>query len=189
MGFLDKLANKFAPISDERALEIIRSNLGLIESLTVKYIEKNGSTESVVLNEKRYNDKIDKYNTFQKTLIRVNEAFPEFRLDMPHYYVACYIFHIYANPNLDKDTKKEFSEYLSSNVFNPFIDKACSILWNDVGKLLIKPRTYDQKTMQERVANYFADIMFEYDYVINNRSLSGRNNDYLQTSSSRKRKK
>lgn len=189
MSFLDKLANKFAPISNEKAVEIIRSNLGLIESLTLKYIQNNGSTENITLNGTSSNKSKNEPNTFEKTLLRANEAYPEFMLTKPHYFVACYIFHMYANPNLDKETKKQFSNYLSNAIFSTFVDKACSNLWNDVGKLLSIPRTYQQQLDQERVFYNFDDIMIEYSYVIEGRSLDNRSADLQEVATQRKRKK
>lgn len=189
MGFLDKLTNKLAPISDEKAIQIIRGNLGLIESKTKTYIDVNGKTESVVYNRNAKNNSNNEESTFRKTLNKVHTLYPEFKLDKPHFFVACYIFHMYANPNLDKETKKEFSNYLSNGIFTTFIDKACSNLWNDVGKLLIIPRTYDQEVVKENIEYNFADIMFEYDFLFNNRNLDEREQAIQKANSQRVRKK
>ncbi len=176
MGLKDMIANKFAPISDERALEIIRSNLGLISSLTEEYIKKNGVTEDVLLNPSAREKKGKSGpNTSQRILLRVHEAFPEFMLNNEELYVSCFIFHMYANPKLDKETKKEFSNFLANGVFDRFVNKACGTLLNDAGTLLIIPRTEQQRTRKEQIINNFDEVMSEYDYVFGNKDLKERN--------------
>ena len=89
--------------------------------------------------------------------------------------------------NDKSDSKKELSNYLSTGVFNVFVDKACSYLWNDIGKFLFIPRTEQQVLDQGRIVNNFYDIMFEYPYIFEGRSVAYRNNDIRDLEIQRKR--
>lgn len=184
MGFLDKLTTKIGPISDEKALEIIRGNLGLIESLTKEYIRNNGVTQSVALNERKEDREKNQseLNTAERNLLKAHEAYPDFYFNKPHYYVACSIFNMYTSEKIDKETKKEYSNYLANGIFSKFVDKYCRTLLNDVGTLTRIPRTRDQVLLQVKAVRDFSTIMLEYPYVVDGKSISSRSKEIFDES-------
>ena len=89
---------------------------------------------------------------------------------------------MYTSEKIDKETKKEYSNYLANGIFSKFVDKYCRTLLNDVGTLTRIPRTRDQVLLQVKAVRDFSTIMLEYPYVVDGKSISSRSKEIFDES-------